>query len=1515
MLEKADALMRQSDQYSQWQKISQKSDSEVRRVAQLLLQRQEMVQKFTRKENVNHQLFDSLTTKLAQAGLSLPSSEYFTNPRPSSPLPSAQTPAVVNNSNSLIQEENLLILDIISPALRINETLFSYGDGQTNQLPLQSISDLFDFSIQVDPENGKATGWFVNENRTLRIDATSQTIEADGTVFPWNAKLISVGEDDIYIDSSLMSKIFPIDFEVSTNEMTIQIEPREKLPIELLLEREERRLKLLNKTDNSLKYEAQDIPYTAYSFPVLDVSLGSKIGNPAGETDLLGNYSILAEGDLAYMGAELFLSGSDNDPLNTARFALNRKDLDKELLGPMKASEIYIGDISPVNFSVLDRPANERGVAISNSDLLHSYDFDTTHFQGNVQPGWDVELHRNGRLINSMRILADGEYRFENVDVFFGKNDFKIIAFGPQGQEKIVDQEVITVGGGMQSQGELNYKLSTTQRKKTLTGINEKSREDTSDGTGRFNTNITYGLTDSISLAGGVSSVEFDSTRHNYLMTGLRGSFSGFYGEADYIFDTESGSGLALQGQTGLGPLNIKAKYEKYDNFIEEKTPDRALESKAYLGINGSTPAFKYFPSFSYLLSTENTFYNKYDTGLAKWNLSTNINRLNLANDLTWSYLESSGDSAKNIIGNFRASGPIGGTRLMGELNYSAGDENSVNRYILSASRNLGDKLFGSTALTYIPGDNEQFSANVGLSWDAGNFYLSPTASIDSDGTYSAFLRLSFSLGQDPVTKDIKMESKPRSNSGSVTAFVYHDANNNQVFDEDDTPLPDVMVKAHQVTVSGDTNEKGVAGLNRMQAFKSTDVEIDVDTLEDPFWQPSTPGTAVTPRSGVVGRLNFPVVTTGEIDGTIYALKPDGSQEGLQGVTIEMINEDEEVVQSVTSEYDGFYLFEKVFPGTYTLRLKPVDDFNTENPAGLLQKIVIGNDGTVDSGNDVILKMDAPPQQRSMQQPAPTLLKEDTEVVRQVGEAEEKVQATAIESVTDSEQNESTHRMMVNGDNTTFVADSEEFHSSIRIAPLNIQPGIQQVSQPSVPVSPKAQQIVTAVKDPAAPVASSSPAQKNVPETIITTQPMRLADQSFSSFTGKHAPVVSNPIERSEPKTIDSQQTNSPVHGGHWVFEPIGRIIHSSPQQAVASNQTRLRPTAQQPAVETAPVVLERHNGVDSISPAGNTGNNLSQNQDNVEQVYGVHLASYKSVKDAQRGIQVLKKQLNGAAEEGNLRIVEVDLGPEKGIWFRVVYGEFADQHDTDRIAESFLEKIEYAKSIAVNREPARENSREVVKPKTENSLQTSNPVNDGHWLFDPIGRIIHSSPQAVASNQARLRQATQQPAVETSPVAHRTNSGIDSISSASNTSDNSLQNQDSVEQAYGVHLASYKSVEDAQRGIQVLKKQLNGAAAEGILRIVEVDLGPEKGIWFRVVYGEFADKHDTDRIAESFLKKTKFAKSVTVNREQIRGQSREPVEQIADNLNIQKRSIPQQQYHFIAATYAAIQQMDNRKR
>jgi|GEM_PF-5339106 len=78
-------------------------------------------------------------------------------------------------------------------------------------------------------------------------------------------------------------------------------------------------------------------------------------------------------------------------------------------------------------------------------------------------------------------------------------------------------------------------------------------------------------------------------------------------------------------------------------------------------------------------------------------------------------------------------------------------------------------------------------------------------------------------------------------------------------------------------------------------------------------------------RPGSMPHLEFPVVETGAIDGTIYAAE---SKDPVQGIAIQLVDADGQVVMTTEAAYDGFYTFEFVRPGTYTVRVDPALQVN-----------------------------------------------------------------------------------------------------------------------------------------------------------------------------------------------------------------------------------------------------------------------------------------------------------------------------------------------------------------------------------------------------------------------------------------------------------------------------------------------------------------------------------------------------------------------------------------------------------
>ena len=145
-------------------------------------------------------------------------------------------------------------------------------------------------------------------------------------------------------------------------------------------------------------------------------------------------------------------------------------------------------------------------------------------------------------------------------------------------------------------------------------------------------------------------------------------------------------------------------------------------------------------------------------------------------------------------------------------------------------------------------------------------------------------------------------------------------------------------------------------------------------------------------------------------------------------------------------------------------------------------------------------------------------------------------------------------------------------------------------------------------------------------------------------------------------------------------------------------------------------------------------------------------------------------------------------------------------------------------------------------------------------------------------------------PGVPSSKISQLPSLTEQSISNAVSTDDESavsagMHNKNGQERLYAVHLASYKSMEAAQNGLQVLAKRLAGIVTAAELGITKVDLGREKGIYYRVTCGQFGEKTDADKMAARMRTRTGSAMSLPMNYSAVESQpmANLPVHRLSD--------------------------------
>ena len=217
-----------------------------------------------------------------------------------------------------------------------------------------------------------------------------------------------------------------------------------------------------------------------------------------------------------------------------------------------------------------------------------------------------------------------------------------------------------------------------------------------------------------------------------------------------------------------------------------------------------------------------------------------------------------------------------------------------------------------------------QYSANPGRTdFDLGyirtfkRFSLQADGRVGTDGTFGVGVSLAFSMGPDPVNGGVRFSSEKLARTGQTGVTVFRDDNGDGRLSPGEEPLSGVDVEAGQVASKQPTDKNGHTIIEGMKPYVPVLVSIDTGSLPDPFLQPQGKGIVVTPRPGVANSIELPLSPTGEIDGTIYDLA--GSARA--GVQIELVDATGEVVATTTSEFDGYFLFESVTYGSYTLRL------------------------------------------------------------------------------------------------------------------------------------------------------------------------------------------------------------------------------------------------------------------------------------------------------------------------------------------------------------------------------------------------------------------------------------------------------------------------------------------------------------------------------------------------------------------------------------------------------------------
>ena len=128
-----------------------------------------------------------------------------------------------------------------------------------------------------------------------------------------------------------------------------------------------------------------------------------------------------------------------------------------------------------------------------------------------------------------------------------------------------------------------------------------------------------------------------------------------------------------------------------------------------------------------------------------------------------------------------------------------------------------------------------------------------------------------------------------------------------------------------------------------MSAFVPVAVGIDESSLDDPMLVPKKALQVVVPRPGVTADVEIGLVGGGDIEGAV--VKSGGL--GFEGLGLELVDASGKVVSTALSDFDGFFLFERVPYGVYSVRVAKASATAAKIEADLNLRAVVTADKAI----------------------------------------------------------------------------------------------------------------------------------------------------------------------------------------------------------------------------------------------------------------------------------------------------------------------------------------------------------------------------------------------------------------------------------------------------------------------------------------------------------------------------------------------------------------------------------------
>jgi len=832
------------------------------------------------------------------------------------------------------------ILDINIRQLRLGDTVRAYNAPEGTCVVLGDFLTALDVPMRIDLSAKRASGWAFKEANKIDIDYRAlKASYGQRKVEPIAPGTIRETPEGWCVQTTALARWFGIGVQPVTAGSVLMLQSEAKLPIEMEIERQQRAARIHHASLDLASLPQVRVPYRMWRTPALDFVVSGGVTYRAHDGMRVDRQSsVYAAGEVAHLSYDAQITTTAKGKPSLLRLRAFRSDPDGHLLGPLKATHVGVGDVEGLDSRLTGAVAAGRGAVLTNRPLSARTAFDRTRIEGDLPTGWEAEIYRNGELLGFARADSSQRYVFDDVQLLYGENKIRVVLYGPQGQVRERD-ETLNVGEDNVPKGKTWYWMGANQPGRDLISL-EKPPDGLVLPKAQAAASIEHGLDARTSVGVLARAMLINDQRLTFVEGTVRRSVGGAQLEISAARESNGGTAAHAQLLGKFGPVYVNADALIANDFHLRgyNTPQSSREGRLALDVpfklgKSTLPAHA---EVHYIDRTDGS--HMLD---AAGRLSASIDRFNLGAGLSYHRdYAASGPSPPGELGiSLIGSGHIGEVRLRGDTEFDVSPKARLKSAEFSAYWTATEHGDWETDLVY-DGQARRARARVTHILRFDSFALAVSGEAATNGDVAVGLNLNFSL--DP-RHGFTLSRRPLAQGGMIHATVYRDLNDNGVLDPGEPLEKGALITTGTRQAERKTDSNGSVTVGGLTPYIPVAVGIDETSLDDPMLTPKKALQVIVPRPGVAAEVQIALVGGGDVEGELVK----SGELGFEGVDLELVDSAGKIAGTARTDFDGFFLFERVPYGSYALRVSASSATAAKMDSNLGVRLEVGPDHSI----------------------------------------------------------------------------------------------------------------------------------------------------------------------------------------------------------------------------------------------------------------------------------------------------------------------------------------------------------------------------------------------------------------------------------------------------------------------------------------------------------------------------------------------------------------------------------------